>query len=481
MSVIDPHIRVAGVPDWRTTDALLASITSAEMTHEQRVLAVFNTVRRMFVHGPTPPEMAYDFHRVMHVLGTGACLSMTTPLQLLYEKLGYRSQSWVHDGHHMMQVEYGGAWHCLDPHMCFSCYDRSEPPQLASIEQLRADASLARDAVAEGRAGDGYLQCGDAPDWFAGNKGDWYLEAGGDWPQMRLDEPFGDITLRPGESYTRTWHPGEHFYRAGWLARDGCGPIHHCLEADRRDQINWPLFAPHGWLRPRNERTYFRAWGVGRLEYRPRFSDGSYRAGIVAEHNTAVTGDVLVVADREKPGTITFDVGCPYVLTACEFTMHLTGGDGVRMWLRVHDEHTVAPGEQDRQMPELAHEWTELQLQRQPDGCLTATADDEINGCFHGYEMRLQLVGDTAIQALHLVSHFQLNRYALPHLLPGHNAVHVAAEHFESPLTVRYEWAEGPAWQQARCAEHIISSDETIELDVTGPCYPRMQELTLAV
>lgn len=106
MSVIDPHVRVDGVPDWRTTDDLLASVVREGMSDEERVLAVFHTVRRMQVHGPTPPDLAYDFHKVMHVLGTGACLKMTPPLHML----------------------------------------------------------------------------------------------------------FGAITLRPGERYTRTWHPGEHFY-----------------------------------------------------------------------------------------------------------------------------------------------------------------------------------------------------------------------------------------------------------------------------
>ncbi|MDA0334772.1 MAG: hypothetical protein O2782_06390 [bacterium] len=255
MSVVDPNVRVGGVADWRSVDTLLASITDVGMTDEQRVLAVFHTVRRMFVHGPVPNVWAFDFHRVMHV--------------------------------------------------AFSCYDRSVPPQLASIEQLRADPSLARDAVAENRAGRGYLLCGDAPDWFAGDRGDWYLEAGGDWPEMVLDEPFGGIVLRPGESYIR---------------------------------------------------TYYRAWGVGRLEYTPRFSDSSYRAGLVTEENTTVVAGTLAAADPAQPATVTFAVGCPYVLTAGELTVQLARGDNIRAWIRVCDEHTTAPAEAGRRLPPLAHE-----------------------------------------------------------------------------------------------------------------------------
>ncbi|HIG16118.1 MAG TPA: hypothetical protein EYQ31_01825 [Candidatus Handelsmanbacteria bacterium] len=481
MSVVDPHIQVAGVPDWRTVDELLDSIVHDGMSAEERVLTVFHTVRRMFVHGPTPRELAYDFHRVMHVLGTGACLSMTTPLNLLYERLGYRSQSWVHDDHHMLQVEYGGAWHCLDPHMCFGCYDRSQPPQLASVEQLRADPTLARDAVAEGRAIDGYLLCGDRPDWFAGNEGDWYLEAGGDWPQVRLQEPFGAITLRPGESYTRSWQPGPHFYNDGWLERDGCGPIHHCAEADRQDAANWPLYEPHGWTRPTNGRTYYRAWGVGVLQYQPRFVDDSYRAGVTDEGNTTVTDGVLCAADESIPATITFAVGCPYVLTAANLQLTLTGGGHVSAWVHVHDKEPIAARPPGRGPSQMAHDWTEIGLAHEGDGNWAVDFDEEINGCLDGYELRLQITDGGGVEALRLTSHFQLNRFSLPNLLPGHNTVDVSAHRFDAPLVVCYKWAEGPGWEQPRCERRTLRQDERFELEVAGPHYPRMQELSLAV
>jgi hypothetical protein len=168
--VVNPHIATDKSVDFRTVDSMLDSIIRDNMTDEQKVLAVFNTLRRVMVHGPSPKHLAFDFHKVMHALGTGSCLRQTTPLAMLYKRLGYDSQNWTHDGHHMMQVRYAGRWHCIDPHMCFYCYDRSDPPAIASIEQLQNDPTLAKKAVEQGRAGKGYLLCGDTSDYFAGKE-----------------------------------------------------------------------------------------------------------------------------------------------------------------------------------------------------------------------------------------------------------------------------------------------------------------------
>jgi hypothetical protein len=479
---VDPHIKTNRTVDFRTVDSILDSLIDEGMSDEEKVLKVFHTIRRMFVHGPTPRALAYDFHRVLHVLGTGACLSMTTPLHLLYERLGYASQSWVHDGHHMMQVYYGDGWHCLDPHMNFYCYDRSTPPQIASIRQLREDPSLARDAVAEGRAGRGYLLCGDKPDWFAGEHGVWYLEADGEWPEMKVEEPFGRIALRRGESYIRTWHPGEHFYRDAWIPRDGTGPIHHCAEADRRDEANWDLYEPHAWSgRPGQDRIYYRAWGVGRLVYRPRFEDGSYIDGVLSRENVTVDQRdgtaMLVQGDVGMPGEVVFTVSCPYVLTAGELRLSSEGAGGIDAWVEV-EEGIPLSDESGRNAP--ADKCTPLSLVADGEG-MRARFVDEINGCFEGYRLRVRLLEGASLKALELVSHFQLNRYSLPHLVPGKNVISVEAGVFGSPLTVGYEWSEGPGWKEPQSEQRTFSASGAFEIDVTGPKYPRMEALSLTV
>jgi hypothetical protein len=338
----------------------------------------------------------------------------------------------------MMQVYYNGGAHCLDPHMNFYCYDRSSPPQIASVQQLQDDPTLARRAVEGGRAGQGYLLCGDSPDWFAGAEGDWHLEADGDWPSMQVDEPFGRIELRSGERYVRTWQPGPHFYRAGWLKRDDTGPIHHCAENDRTDVTNWPLYEPHGWKR-NNGRTYYRVWGSGQLEYIPRFDEESWCNTMIEGENWQIEkragGIVLAQVDHSRPAEVVIPVACPYVLTAGSLDLLLDEWGEISAWVQVNDEHTLAPVEEDRTIPPLAHRYTRIPLAAH-QGQLTGTFIEEINGCLEGYLLKIVLRHGATVRSIALTSHFQLNRYSLPFLVPGKNRVQVEAASFGRSLTV---------------------------------------------
>ena len=209
--VLNPHVSTDKSVDTRTVDRILKSLIKDGMTDEQKVLAVFHWVRRLLYHGDGPRKLAYNTDYMLNVLGNGSCLRQTSQMALLSQRLGYKCRSWVHHGHHMLQIFYGGKWHCLDPHMNFYCYDRSTPRTIASIEQLQQDETLAVKAVEEGRAAPGYLLCGDGPKMFAGKTG-WKLEFKGKWPELTVDEPFGNIRLRRGETYIRTWMPGNTWF-----------------------------------------------------------------------------------------------------------------------------------------------------------------------------------------------------------------------------------------------------------------------------
>jgi len=464
--VVNPHVKTDTSVDFRTVDSIVAGVVKEGMTDEQKVLAAFHTIRRMFVHGPTPRHLAYDFHKIMHSVGTGACLSMTTPLQVVLKRMGYKSRSWVHDGHHMMEVRYGGRWHCMDPHMTFYCYDRSDPPQIASIEQLQADRTLAFDAVKEGRAGKGYLLCGDSPKWFAGKEGNWRLEFNGGWPKMKIDEPFGRITLRRGETYVRTWHPGEYWYKEGWLARDQCGPIHHCRTADRKDAANWPLYEAHVWKGGKG--TIYRCWAVGRLVYKPYLAGDRCADAVARRANVKSVGKewgaMLAQADPARPAEVVFAVHCPYVLTAGQLKLTATAGGKVAAAVSADAGKT----------------WTPLELASEGSS-RSAAFVDEINGGFDGYLLKLTLAEGVQVGGFELTSHFQINRFSLPHFAGGRNVVSVSADGFGSPLKVTYEWAEGAGWKQQRSVTRTFNEAGEFAVKVAGPKWPRMESLTLSV
>jgi hypothetical protein len=464
-TVVNPHVSTGRSVDCSTVDRILADLIHERMTDEEKVLAVFHWVRRVLYHGDGYRRRAYDFHFLVNVTGNGSCARQTTPMALLLGRLGFRSRSWTHNGHHMMEVLYGGKWHCFDPHMTFYVYDRSNPPTIASIEQLRADPTLAEKAVEEGRACPGFLLCGDSPKVFTGG-GRW--KCYGEWPdgfhKVTLDEPFGRITLRRGERYVRTWMPGEHWFKANSWMKDS-GPYHTCRGRDRQDTVNWPLYEPHAWRLGRG--SVYRHWGSGRLIYTPDLS-GGYRDAVVAERNlgpgTHRRMAALMPVDPAEPGEVVFSVRCPYVLTAGRLTLLCAGEGAVTASVSTNGGRT----------------WQAVEL-RPYGGLLQAEFVEPVNGALDGYWLRLRSTGGTGLAGLKLVSEFELNPYSLPHLVPGRNGVKVEAGSYGSPLTVRYEWAEGEGWTQERSAERTFTGDGAFVVDVAGPKYPRMKALELSV
>ena len=465
-TVADPHVTTDQSIDCSTVDRILESLIRDGMTDEQKVLTVYNWVRRLIYHGDGHRRHAYDFHFMINVAGNGSCGRQTTPAALLLSRLGYRTQNWTRGGHHLMQVFYGGKWHCLDPHMNFYVYDRSTPRSIASVEQLQQDPSLALDAVKEGRACPGFLLCGDSPKTFAG-QGGWKLY--GEYPKgfhkPRLVEPFGRIVLRRGETYVRTWMPGTHWYKKNCWIKDS-GPFHTCGGRDRKDTVNWPLYEPHA-ARLKYGPVY-RHWGAGRIKYAPDLSGDHYADAAVRQNNLRpgayLGGGALRPVDPEQGSEIVFSVQCPYVITAGELSLERIGRGAV-----------VASVSTDR-----GKSWRPVQVKAEGQA-VSAAFVDEVNGALDGYWLRLVLSPGTGLAGLKLTSEFQLNPYSLPYLVPGKNAVTVAARSYGSPLTVTYEWAEGPDWAQPRSASKTFRTDGAFTVQVAGPKYPRMKSLTLSV
>ena len=465
--VVNPLVRSDGSVDCSTVDRILRDLVTKDMTDEEKVLAVFNWVRRTIYHGDgRERKHAYNLMYMVHVLGHGSCGRQTTPMALLLDRLGYRSENWTRHGHHLIQVFYGGKGHCLDPHMTFYVYDRAKPPTLASVKQLQADPSLALDAVKEGRACPGFLLCGDSPKTFAGTGG-WRNHGAfpNGFPRPIVNEPFGRITLRRGESYARTWLPGTHWFRKNCWMKDS-GPFHTCARRDRKDAANWCLYEPHA-ARVKHGLAY-RHWGAGRLVYEPDLSGDHYADAVVSQTNLRPSGQAgagaLEPVDNTRPSEIVFSVGCPYVVTAGELTVSPTGPGAVAAAVTTDQGKT----------------WRPIELR--PVGTTrTAAFVDEVNGSFDGYWLRLRAEKGAGLSRLKLVTEFQLNPYSLPHLVPGRNRVTVGAERYGAPLTVTYRWSEGDGWKRPRTVSKVFRKNGAFTLDVAGPKYPRMESVTLSV
>jgi hypothetical protein len=456
--VRDPVVTTDKSIDTRSVDAIVKGLVRDGMTDEEKVLAAFNWIRRVIYHGDGPREYAYNFHNMIHVYGHGSCLRQTTPLWVLLSRMGYKSHNWAIGGHHCMEVFYGDKWHLLDPHMCFYVYDRATPRTIASIEQIKDDPTLVTDAVKEGRACPGFLLCGDSASDFA-SKTQW--EDLGDFPEGRkgtpvIEEPFGRIVLRRGESYTRTWMPGLYWFLAN-TPKSGQGPRHGCGRNDAKDTVNWPLYEPHG------VGTIYRHWGAGYLIYKPDLATDHYADAVVAQSNIVVAAG-LALQDPSVSGEIVFSVNCPYVITAGEVILQQSGRGEVKASVSVDQGNT----------------WKPVAWKSEGD-TRTALFVQEVNGCLKGYRLKFELAPGTGVKALEIKSHIQLNPYALPHLVPGRNRVTVEAGNYGAPLTVAYNWSEGEGWKTPKSAVKTFSANGEFEIEVAGPKYPRMESLVLSV
>ncbi len=459
--VVDPVVLTDKSVDCRTVDGIVKGLIKKGMTDEQKVLAVFHWVRLLLYHGDGPREYAYNFHHMINVYGHGSCLRQTTPVWVLLDRLGYKCRNAAIGGHHVMEVRYGGKWHLLDPHMNFYVYDRAKPATIASIEQIKADTTLVSDAVKEGRACPGFLLCGDAVSGFATRRG-WRILGG--FPESRkytpvIEEPFGRITLRRGETYVRTWMPGKYWFRANWRRKNE-GPHHGCGRRDRKDTVNWPVYEPHA------DGTRYRHWGAGYLLYEPDMTTDRYADGVVGRKNVRRTtaGGFTGLLAGEGGGEIVFSVGCPYVITAGELKLTPHGRAAPAAAVSIDGGKT----------------WKPLELAVE-GGKAGATFVEAVNGAHRGYRLRISIPAGAGIAAMSLKSHFQLNPYSLPYLVPGKNTVRAAAAAYGSPLTVTWKWAEGPQWKTAKSVSKTFKADGSLELTTPGGKHPRMKSLILSV
>ncbi len=453
--VINPRISTDRSVDCGSIDRILGSLIAEGMSDEEKVLAVFNWIRRVIYHGDGPEELAFDFGQMVHSLGNGSCLRQTAPMALLLGRLGFQSESWVHDSHHMIQVRYGGGWHCFDPHMNF--WVRGRDGAIASIGQLRADSTLALDAVAEQRSAPGFLLCGDSPRWFSG-AGQWRREES--WPELKTDEPFGRINLRRGEFITFNWTPGERFYRDAW--KFDYGAYHTCGPADRADEVNWPLYEPHG--ATVNGTETYRHWAEGKIVYHPDLYSDNFQDGVVRMRNIVRLCPcfVLMPQDLRHNGEMTFLLDCPYIITGGSFALQKGEQSGpVRAQISLDGERS----------------WIPIEVQDSRDSTL-ASFVEPLNGHSGKYHLKIIMAGDASLTTVEITTNFQHNPYALPYLMPGENVVSVDADTVGALFRVQWAYAEGPDWNRVRQVTHSFQQPGEFKITVGGEKYPRNLSLT---
>ncbi len=468
--VVDPHFRTDRSVDARSARTIVADLVRPAMSNEEKALAIFHWLRRVIYHSGPEEPMRHDFNKMINVFGYGSCYMQTHPLSHLYQQVGFPCRDCMHDGHHMIEVFYDGAWHCLDPHMTFYAYNRATPPAIASITELQADRTLAFDAVKEKRAGPAFLICGDSPKWFAGREGDWVVHPFD--PHLGADQEFGAIRLPRGSRYVRTWKTGK-FYAPHAFSKDGkTGPYHTCSAgSDRKDPINWPYWEPYA------EASYGRHYGTGCLDYAPDLRGEGWKDGAILFSNLLSDKDEGKPALHPAAGGVDaeaiFFIDCPYIVTAAGLEMKTRRGGGGEIEVSVSADWA---GRRRKWMP----------VSLEGEGPQKADISAAVAGSLKGYWVRIVMRSKdpaaAGIDSLKVHTDFQLNPYALPQLLPGQNKLIVTAGGCSGPWKFRLSWAEGDGWQKPReyaAAIEGVRHEATVE--AAGPKLPRMEAIEFAV
>lgn len=507
--VVNPKVLTSGYVDTTSVEGIVAGVTRGAKTDEEKVLAFYQWYRRMIFHHRLMGGDRRDILKVINSYGCDLCGSQAAMFVDLLQRAGFKTRVVAGSapgdfgGHTFVEIFYDGKWHCFDTMTSFAVFTRDVPPHIASLEELKADATLVTLAAKEKRAVPGYLPCLDHQEHTAADKDalkksmgaadftwstllftagsllDFWRQAPSAAKVLDNGGVYGsiyrpgvlDFTLKPNEELVREWdHAANKWYKTA--SHPDFGPHHTCGAADEFDTFNFPYFEPYLKENLGHTKKCYRWFGNGWLEWRPDAAKGEVAAaGKVAQLTTDATGALVVAGDA--PGRLTIPVKCPYAGVGIELDLALKQS-GIGSVTRV----VLIEGSQEREV------W---KMEGDADGVQKIVVAHENSPLFE-YALRIEgrrgAAGAVTFTPLRLRTIFQENIYALPGLLPGRNTVTVSAmgpvQLAAGALVVSYEWAEGNGWKTAKSATRKLTElPATFEVDVEGPKLPRMKRLVV--
>jgi hypothetical protein len=518
-TLVLPKVVTSASVDCSSLESIVRGVLKPGMNDQEKVIALYNWCRRTIYHYRMMGADRRDVLRTINSYGGALCGSQAAVFRQLCKAAGFRARITSGDGgnelgHTALEVWYGGRWHVIDTMSAFYVLTRGPSPAIASMADLAADPDLVVKAESEGRCGPEFLYCRKqkavdyalrqkmesdgmrediawtllviAPDesgkpqdirtfWMNGPKRPSYNNPEDDYG-ARYVPGLLDITLKPHEEYVRLW---DNFGR--WMKNgnfDNVGPYHTCGSGDELDPVNYRYFEPYRKDNVGYAKYAYRYFGNGWLDWQPRRGEillGSSASNLSLDRNRGAFKTV----DGTKPATLVIPVKSPYAVV--EATVDL-------------DFKTVSPGstvtvtclpESDAYNRNIAPQSKTLDAK---PGRMSFTFDvgsrKDVSGGVFGYSFNIEIKGaQPAFAVTRVKTDFMLNMYSLPHFGPGDNTVSITAEQGalkNARLVVRYDWAEGRAWQTGRSDTRAIRSfPASYTVRIPGTKMPRMKRLTM--
>jgi hypothetical protein len=486
--------------DTTSLDGIVQGIAKPRMSDQEKLIAFYDWYRRVIFHHRYMGPDRRNVLRSINSYGCNLCGSQAAVLAVLLKRAGFEVRVVAADGgtgfgaHTMVEVRYGGAWHCIDTMTGFFVLNRDDPPKIASLAEIQRDPSLVAAAARENRAPAGFLCCMKDPDitsrdiarlekmgvkadrrWATftfegGSLLDFWTKAPRSWRSLTTGAYGGhyepgvlDIVLKPNEEYVRLWDNVGKWLKGPSYACHG--PHHTCGRADEHDKANFRYFEPYRKDGVGLTGACYRYFGNGWLEWRPSPAEARAAAEQGTVDNLVCAGAYLRRQHPSRAGVLEIPVKSPYAVVEIEAEIESEGGEIPAVSFRIAG---------DEQRPPAL---------RTGAGTLRFVHREERRPVYV-YTLRVIHGGDIGFRLVRLKTTFQLNIYSLPGFFPGTNTVTVAAKAPESlgrsKLLVTYEWDEGPGWGiQKRRTEEITSFPTSYEVEVAGPKMPRMKRLAI--
>lgn len=212
--VINPWLRRTDKPDTRSVQSIVDYVIKPGMSDAEKARALYEfEIRRRF-HATSSDDEVKDAIKQFNCYGYTLCGDESKIIADLWRTAGLRVRNGYPNGHSTTEVYYNNQWHLLDSDESIICL-LGDNKTIASEEQIVMDHDLMKRTHTYGplhnadRITD---EMGAALHYYEG------VREGG---VKSYTSHTMDFKLRPNESITWTWNPGNRFHSSDYPGSDG--------------------------------------------------------------------------------------------------------------------------------------------------------------------------------------------------------------------------------------------------------------------
>ncbi len=386
--VINPWLS-NGRNNFRNLAEIVAAAITPEMSDKEKALALwFQEIQHRFHMNANNSEVG-DPVKIFNVYGYNTCGNDSISLAGLWHKAGLKKVAPLRTmGHCVSQVFFDGRWNELDgdQHCMYLLRDNET---VANELDVTRDHDLIKRSHTQG------ILCDDDH-----ARDEWQASA------YVCEDPInGDRNCKGDTTMNMTLRPNEAFtWRRGHL-----DPV----ECFGTPKIKYP-----------------NAMGNGLWEYRPNFSNDTWRKGADQVENVKAGADGLV-AEEGKTGTVAWTIRSPYVILGGHLDIE---GTGAKFAVSLDGKTWKDAGQNfDKLFPS--------------DG----------KACYH-YQLRCELAGGACLKRLGIVNDVQMAPLTLPGMAIGKNTfTYTDQSQGERKVRITHQWVERSAAKPPEAPSAAVS------------------------